>query len=117
MDTNKTSSTTEKEIDKIVAKVRYVEFLHGVPVELPSETKELLRSGIRQALSLARSEARRELLAEIAEVLPEERAKCLCHKNDGYAVCCDECKESLFCGFNLAITTIKSKIACLVPRG
>lgn len=42
---------TEEWIGKIVEKVRYVEFLHGVPVELPSRTKELLRSGIREALT------------------------------------------------------------------
>ncbi len=41
----------EVEIEQIVEKVRTVEFLHGVPVELPNRTKELLRSGIREALT------------------------------------------------------------------
>lgn len=42
---------TEAEIEQIVERVRYVEFLHGVPVELPSRTKELLRSSIRESLT------------------------------------------------------------------
>lgn len=47
---NNPNKENEEIIKEIVEKVRYVEFLHGVPVELPSETKELLRSGIRAAL-------------------------------------------------------------------
>ena len=50
---NKPTNTpdTEEKIKQIVEKVRYVEFLHGVPVELPNRTKELLRSSIREAIS------------------------------------------------------------------
>ena len=44
---------TKREIEKIINKVRTVEFLHGVPVSLPSETVELLRSGIRGAIAQA----------------------------------------------------------------
>ena len=47
----KNTPDTEVQIEQIVEKVRTVEFLHGVPVELPNRTKELLRSGIREALS------------------------------------------------------------------
>lgn len=43
--------TNEDWIVEIVERVRSVEFLRGVPVELPSETKKLLRSGIRKALT------------------------------------------------------------------
>jgi len=49
---------TKREIEKIINKVRTVEFLHGVPVSLPSETVELLRSGIRGAITQALAEER-----------------------------------------------------------
>ena len=60
-------TSNEDLIVEIVERVRYVEFLRGVPVELPSETKELLRSGIRKALTekdKQREEAVAEALAE-----------------------------------------------------
>jgi len=46
----------DKQIEEIINKVRIVEFLHGVPVSLPSETVKLLRSGIRGAIAQAGQE-------------------------------------------------------------
>jgi len=54
-------NNTEKQIDEIIEKVRTVEFLHGVPVSLPSETIELLRSGIRGAITQTLAEEREQL--------------------------------------------------------
>ena len=51
----------EIQIDEIIEKVRTVEFLHGVPVSLPSETIELLRSGIRGAITQTLAEEREQL--------------------------------------------------------
>lgn len=68
--------SNEKLIVEIVERVRYVEFLRGVPVELPSETKELLRSGIRKALAQKDKEvaeavkAERERIINLAEGEP-----------------------------------------------
>lgn len=63
-----TNTPIEKEIEdrieKIVASVNSVEFLHGVPVSLPSATIELLRSGIRNAL--------RSLLSQHTEAVVKE---------------------------------------------
>jgi len=56
---------TEKQIEEIIEKVRTVEFLHGVPVSLPSETIELLRSGIRGAIQQAIAEERERVRGEI----------------------------------------------------
>jgi len=58
-------SYAEKQIDEIIEKVRTVEFLHGVPVTLPSETIELLRSGIRGAITQALAEERERVREEI----------------------------------------------------
>lgn len=74
--------TNEDSIVEIVERVRYVEFLRGVPVELPSETKELLRSGIRKALT-EKDKQREEAVAE---------ARRECHKlSIGKVV--NECEE------------------------
>ena len=51
----------EIQIDEIIEKVRTVEILHGVPVSLPSETIELLRSGIRGAITQTLAEEREQL--------------------------------------------------------
>jgi len=55
----------EIQIDEIIEKVRTVEFLHGVPVSLPSESVELLRSGIRKAIHQALAEGRERVVGEI----------------------------------------------------
>ena len=52
----------EKQIEEIINKVRIVEFLHGVPVSLPSETVELLRSGIRGAITQTLAEERERVV-------------------------------------------------------
>jgi len=78
---------TKREIEKIINKVRTVEFLHGVPVSLPSETVELLRSGIRKAIDQAVAEERarvEKILSDANYELEEwysssERPKTLTH--------------------------------------
>jgi len=60
----------EIQIDEIIEKVRTVEFLHGVPVSLPSETIELLRSGIRGAIAQTLAEERERVVNEIKAKLP-----------------------------------------------
>lgn len=52
-----THTTHDDEIVEEVAGVcDEVEFLHGVPVKLPSQTKALLRGNVREALAQARAD-------------------------------------------------------------
>lgn len=53
--------TEEEWITHIVDKVKTVEFLHGVPVELPNETKIILRQSIREALHSYTADREREV--------------------------------------------------------
>ena len=61
-------TNTEKQIEEIIKKVRTVEFLHGVPVSLPSETVELLRSGIRGAITQALAEDRERVRGDMEKL-------------------------------------------------
>lgn len=46
-----------------------VEFLHGVPVKLPSETKALLRGRVRKALTTYAQQIREERDREVVEMI------------------------------------------------
>lgn len=48
--------------------------------------------------------------------LPREPAKCVCHIGGGYAVCCDECKESLLCGASLFRNEAISRLQALITE-
>ena len=65
-------TNTENQIEEIINKVRTIEFLHGVPVSLPSETIELLRSGIRRAINQARAEERERMMGEMDKMKRKE---------------------------------------------
>ena len=56
----------EEVVEYVASVCDNVEFLRGVPVNLPSETKALLRDRIREALHQQREMMRKDLL-EIAE--------------------------------------------------
>lgn len=55
------NKTVEEVIESIVEKVRYVEFLQGVPVQLPNSTIAVLRGSIRESLTSQRQTLREEI--------------------------------------------------------
>ena len=57
-----TTQTIEQAVEEIVNTVETVEFLHGVPVNLPSQYKADLRGVSRKALQAQRDAGAREAL-------------------------------------------------------
>lgn len=55
MDINMKTPRIEEIVDEVASVCDEVEFLHGVPVKLPSQTKALLRGRVREALTAARN--------------------------------------------------------------
>lgn len=74
-----------KEVEKMVENVASVcdevQFLHGVPVSLPSETKALLRGRIREALRTAIENAKREGI--------RDTVACFTTHDEGFGAYCD----------------------------
>jgi hypothetical protein len=56
-----TNQTIEQAVEEIVSTVETVEFLHGVPVNLPSQYKADLRGVARKALQAQRDAGAREV--------------------------------------------------------
>ena len=59
-----TTQTIEQAVEEIVSTVETVEFLHGVPVNLPSQYKADLRGVARKALQAQREAGAREAITE-----------------------------------------------------
>ena len=59
-----TNQTIEEAVEEIVSTVETVEFLHGVPVNLPSQYKADLRGVARKALQAQRDAGARETTAQ-----------------------------------------------------
>ena len=55
-----TTQTIEQAVEEIVSTVETVEFLHGVPVNLPSQYKADLRGVSRKALQAQRDAGARD---------------------------------------------------------
>jgi hypothetical protein len=55
-----------------------------------------------------------ELKDIIKEIEGEKKTECFCHQGGGYNVCCEECKNTLACRYNLAtnraIQIIKNRL-------
>ena len=64
-----TNQTIEQAVEEIVSTVETVEFLHGVPVNLPSQYKADLRGVAREALQAQRDAGAREERKNIIEIV------------------------------------------------
>ena len=83
-------TTTDKSVEEIVEEVASVcdevEFLHGVPVKLPSQTKALLRGKVREAIKAERQK-REEVVEILAELIPQQQecaSGCGCSHHESY---------------------------------
>jgi len=63
------TQTNEERVEYVASVCDEVEFLHGVPVKLPSHTKALLRGRIREALEANTADT----LARVREIVPKEQ--------------------------------------------
>lgn len=66
-----TTKTVEEVVEYVASICDEVEFLHGVPVKLPANTKALLRGRIREALAEREAGVRREAKNEEREQINE----------------------------------------------
>jgi len=64
-----TNQTIEQAVEEIVSTVETVEFLHGVPVNLPNEYKADLRGVARKALQAQREAGAREERDKILQLM------------------------------------------------
>ena len=73
--TNKHDERVEEKVEYVAEVCNEVEFLHGVPVKLPSRTKEILRSRVRKTLNTLTKEVREQTLAEVREVIANKKTR------------------------------------------
>lgn len=87
-------------------------FLHSIYCS-QKKSKEPCRCGVDDILSLLTSSLKtyNDMVVEIIEGM--KKSECICHSGGGRNVCCEECKESLFCGYNFALEDLKAKLKWL----
>ena len=79
----------EEVVEYVASVCDNVEFLRGVPVNLPSETKALLRDRIREALHQQREMMRKEIGNELLKRMMKYDSE------DGYSKMHDEVMEKV----------------------
>lgn len=81
--------------------------LATIQIEAKIEEKIRQRTYIKSFIKDTLLLQRQEIIEKVEEI---KKNQCICHSGGGYAVCCEECKHSLNCGYNQALEDVLKEL-------